>query len=82
MTIAAFEKAKVEMTNEKINSCFRFVTFKMYNKLINGGDEPCCDILINGVPYADANTASQINAGMDIIETFSRHYGCDRSDIY
>jgi exonuclease SbcC len=74
MTIAAFEKAKVEMTNEKINSCFRFVTFKMYNKLINGGDEPCCDILINGVPYADANTASQINAGMDIIETFSRHY--------
>lgn len=75
MTIAAFEKAKVEMTNEKINSCFRFVTFKMYNRLINGGDEPCCDILINGVPFADANTASQINAGMDIIETFSRHYG-------
>lgn len=75
MTIAAFEKAKVEMTNEKINSCFRFVTFKMYNRLINGGDEPCCEILINGVPYADANTASQINAGMDIIETFSRHYG-------
>ena len=27
------------------------------------------------VPYADANRAAQINAGLDIINTITRHYG-------
>ena len=31
--------------------------------------------MVNGVPYADANRAAQINAGLDIINTITRHYG-------
>ena len=36
---------------------------------------PTCEALINGVPYSDANTASQINAGLDIINVLSKFYG-------
>jgi exonuclease SbcC len=31
--------------------------------------------MVNGVPYADANNAAKINAGLDIINTLSTHYG-------
>jgi DNA repair exonuclease SbcCD ATPase subunit len=73
----AFEKAKIDMVEEKVNSMFTTVKFKMFNTLINGGTEPCCETLINGVPYADANNAAKIQGGLDIIRTLSRHY-----DVY
>jgi hypothetical protein len=46
----------------------------MFNSLINGGTEETCEALINGVPFPDANKAARINAGIDIINTLSRHY--------
>ena len=42
--------------------------------MINGGVEECCEALINGVPFGNANTASQINAGIDIINALSEYY--------
>ena len=73
----AFTRAKIGMIENKVNSMFSLVKFKMFNILVNGGSEECCDCLINGVPYQDANHASKINAGIDIINTLSRHY-----DVY
>ena len=72
--IEQFTKKKIELVEDKINSQFNYVKFKMYNQLINGGEEECCITLINGVPYNDANNAAKINAGIDIINTFSRFY--------
>jgi hypothetical protein len=46
----------------------------MYKQLLNGGEEPCCETLCNGVPFIDANHAKQINTGIDIINTFSNQY--------
>ena len=43
----------------------------MFNIQVNGGIEPCCEALVNGVPYSDCNNASKINAGLDIINTLS-----------
>ena len=74
-SIEAFNKAKMEAVTGAINAKFKYVTFKMYQTLINGGEEETCEILINGVPYSDANHASQINAGIDIINTFAKHTG-------
>ena len=34
----------------------------------------CCDTLIKGVPFQDANNAAKINAGIDIINTLTDHY--------
>jgi DNA repair exonuclease SbcCD ATPase subunit len=72
-----FIRAKVKMIEEKVNGLFSFVRFKMFNSQINGGLEECCDSLIKGVPFADANNGAKINAGIDIINAFSKHY-----DVY
>ena len=73
--IEQFNRRKVEMTESRINSFFAMVRWRMYNKLINGGEEPTCVPLINGVEYRDANTASKINAGIDCINAVCQHYG-------
>lgn len=73
--IDQFIKAKMDMLESRINGRFNLVKFKMFNLQINGGLEETCETLIAGVPYPDANTASKINAGLDIINTLSNHYG-------
>ena len=62
------------MTENKVNSLFKTVKFKMFNGLINGGSEETCETLIAGVPYQDANNAAKINSGIDIINVLSEHY--------
>lgn len=74
-TIAEFTKVKIQTIQNHINSMFTMVTFRLYEQLINGGEEETCIVLVDGVPFADANHAAKINAGVDIINTFSRHYG-------
>lgn len=70
-----FIKAKVSMLESKINSTFKYVTFKMFDVQINGGITETCQALIKGVPFADANNAAKYNAGIDIINTLSKFYG-------
>lgn len=69
-----FSKAKIETIEARINEKFRFVKFKMFETQINGGEVECCIATINGVPFSDANTASKINAGLDIINTLCDYY--------
>ena len=70
-----FVRTKVELSEGLINKKFNNISFKLFNNLINGGLEETCEILIDGVPYSNANTASQINAGIEVINTLSEHYG-------
>lgn len=72
--IENFIKVKIETLEKRINSKFEIVSFKMFNTQINGGETETCDTLINGVPFSDANTASKINAGIDIINTLTNYY--------
>jgi DNA repair exonuclease SbcCD ATPase subunit len=72
--IERFNKLKIDTLESKINEKFKFVKFRMFETQINGGEAECCDALINGVPFSDANTASKINAGLDIINTLCEHY--------
>lgn len=73
--VQEFDRAKMDLLEERINGKFRLVKFKLFDRLINDGEKPTCIALINGVPYSDANTASKINASLDIISVFSEHYG-------
>lgn len=68
-------KTKVELLEKGINEKFNFVKFKLFNVLMNGTLEECCEALIDGVPFGNANTAGQINAGLDIINALSKHNG-------
>jgi len=73
-TMEAFEKAKIDLVEEKVNKLFTRLKFKMFTTQINGGIAPACEILCNGVPFSDANTASQINAGIEIINVLCDSY--------
>lgn len=70
-----FERVRIDESEARINNRFSFVKFKLFNRQLNGGDANTCEALIDGVPYSDANTASQINAGIDIINILSAFYG-------
>lgn len=67
-------RARVTLMEEKVNSLFTMVRFKMFSQQINGGLDETCEALIDGVPFSDANNAAKINAGIDIINAFSKHY--------
>lgn len=73
-TIENFNKLKIDALEGKINEKFSFVKFKLFDTQINGGEVECCEALIGGVPFSDANTASKINAGLDIINTLCEFY--------
>jgi hypothetical protein len=72
--IENFTKAKIDTLENLINKRFEFVNFKLFELQVNGGEVPTCKALINGVPFSDANTASRINAGIDIINTLCNFY--------
>ncbi|URM37189.1 hypothetical protein [Flavobacterium anhuiense] len=72
--IEQFEKDKMTAIENNVNSKFRIVKFKMFEDQVNGGESPACEIMVNGVPFSDANTASKINAGIDIISTLCQFY--------
>lgn len=70
-----FIRTKVKLLEDKINSRFEYARFKLFNVLVNGAVEECCETLFLGVPYSSAlNNAAQINVGLDIINTLSEHY--------
>lgn len=69
-----FTRAKVKLMDEKISSKFRLAHFKMFNVLVNGGLEDCCETTYNGVPYSSLNAGHKIIVGLDIIRTLSEYY--------
>jgi|GEM_PF-6211744 hypothetical protein len=70
-----FTSAKVAQLDTKISGAFRIVAWKLTETQVNGGLKEICDALIDGVPYGAANHAAQVNAGLDVIRSFSRAYG-------
>lgn len=73
--IDRYLKLKMGMVEERVNSKFRYVSFRMFDTTNDGAEFPACITLVNGVPYPDANNAARINAGLDIIHTLSEFYG-------
>jgi DNA repair protein SbcC/Rad50 len=72
--IQQYTKSKMDLLETRINGKFKLVKFKLFNQQINGGEDPCCETLVKGVPYTDVNNAAKINAGLDIINTLCAHY--------
>ena len=70
-----FVKAKVNLLEGRINSKFKIARFKLFIQQINGGIEPCCEVLGNGVPFnSGLNAGARIQTGLDIIRTLCDHY--------
>lgn len=73
--LAAFSSRKMNAIEERINALFQYVKIRMFEKnLTNDGTKDICDITVDGIPYSVLNTASRINAGIDICRTLALAY--------
>ena len=72
--VDAYNKARIDLNTAKINSLFTNVQFQLYKENLVGTTEECC-IARNrkGVKIANTNTAEKIQAGLEIINVFSKN---------
>lgn len=69
---AQFTKKKIEDCETRINAMFKLVKFQLFDYTQDGNEFECCTCLVDGVPYATANSAGQVNAGLDIIRSLCK----------
>lgn len=67
-------KTYTNLVSDKINDLFTKVEFKLFDTQINGGIVETAEATYKGVPYGSLNSAAQINAGLDVINSLSKHY--------
>lgn len=72
--IADVQRITNQILEEQVSRKFHYVSFRLFRKQVNGNELPYCEATVNGVPFADLNTAARINAGIDIINTLSDFY--------
>jgi len=73
--LETYVRLEAELLEGNINAKFKTLSFKLFKEQINGGLTPTCEALIGGVPFSEANTAGQFNAGMEIIDALCEEYG-------
>lgn len=73
-----FGKEKMSALSEQINSMFEAVRFRLFDVQINGGIKENCVMQVNSngsyVDYQNANSAAQIQGGLDVIKALSKLY--------
>ena len=71
-----FIRVKVSMLEGKVNDKFKMAKFKMFEVQVNGQLNEICSVTYDGIPWDKGlNNSSQINIGLDIINTLSEHFG-------
>ena len=73
--IEEFTRYKTQFVEESVNKLFRIARFRLFREQANGGLEERCDVVLDGVSYANLNSGARINVGVDIINTLSVIYG-------
>jgi DNA repair exonuclease SbcCD ATPase subunit len=75
MQIDQYNKIQIETIEQRVNSKFSIVKWKMFDEQINGGLADTCEAIVNGTPFNDLNTAMKYNAGLDVINALNYHFG-------
>lgn len=70
-----FEQSKVAELEEHVNAMFHSVKWRLFDYTLDGNVIETCVPIVGDALYPVANSASKINAGLDIIHTLSEHYG-------
>lgn len=71
-----FEKTEARLLEGQINAKFQMARFRLFSQNINGGIEPTCQTMYEGVEWnRGLNTGHKINVGRDIINVLAEHYG-------
>lgn len=73
-----FQRRKISLVENRINSQFGHVTFKLFDTLITTGEiKPTCEPMLNGVPYVALSKGEKLKAALDIFRTLQRYYGVE-----
>lgn len=73
MEISAYVKRKITIAESNVSKFFDIVSWQLYERNIsNDGEKEICEAIIDGRPYATQNTATKVNAGIDIINGISK----------
>lgn len=68
-----FKKAKIDAVEDKVNGYFSFVRWIFFQQNITNDDlQEICTCIVDGVDYNNLNTASKVNASVDIINGISK----------
>lgn len=71
-----FENAKAKKLEDRVSSYFDLVQFRLFERQVDGGIKPDCEILVDGVPYSTGlNKGGRILANLDVTKALSKHYG-------
>ena len=62
------------LVQNKINDLFKTVDFRLFETQVNGEIKETCEVTVGGVPYPSVNNAGKINAGLDVINSLSKHF--------
>lgn len=73
--ISDYTQVESRLIEDSVNKKFKHVNFKLFNFLLNKEIEPCCEAMLNGVPYGDMSYGQKIFVGIDIINVLSEHCG-------
>ena len=76
-TMRRYTRARIEAMEQRVNSLFCTVRFRLFEYTNEGGEVDTCVPLVgdDGVPYPVANTAAQVWAGLEIIRVLQQHAG-------
>lgn len=72
--LEAYGRAKMDILEERVNAKFQHVRFRLFEQQVNGGVADTCVCEYRGVPYPTLNTAARMLAGIDVLNTFSKHF--------
>ena len=72
--VSDYQKMACEAMENIVNKHFRLVKWSMFRRQLDGTEKPWCECSMDGVPYADLNTAKKINAGLDIARALKEYY--------
>lgn len=68
-----YKKAKIDAVEDKVNGVFSLVRWKFFQQNITNDDlQEICTCIVDGVDYNNLNTASRVNASVDIINGISK----------
>lgn len=74
--VEKFTRFKAKAIEDSVNGHFRTVRFKLFQPQVNGGLKECCDAYVGGGRLDHGlNTGAEYNAGIDVIDALSKHYG-------
>lgn len=79
--IKNYDKAECSLIEKAVNSKFKYVTFRLFKELLRKTDAgeidtvPCCDALLDGVPYHIASGGEKVLVDLDINRVLSEYYG-------